>query len=100
MTKKVDFPSNQPGNIETITDGFFEREVYLSGEETASFLRTLADALEDDSEVTIHGDDWEIPFKYAEPIEVEVEFSNRSGRELEIELEFEEPEDNGSLSAE
>ena len=100
MPKDVDFPSNQPDDTETITDGFFEREVYLSGGETASFLRTLADALEDDTEVTIRGDDWEIPFEYAEPIEVEVEFSNRSGRELEIELEFEEPDDGGGLSAE
>jgi amphi-Trp domain-containing protein len=70
--------------------------VYLSGEETASFLRTLADALEDDSEVTIHGNDWEILLKCAELIEVEMEILNRSGREVE----FEELEDSGRLSAE
>lgn len=100
MTEEVDFPSNQPTETETITDGFFEREVYLSGEETASFLRTLADAVEGDNRMTISGDDWEIPFEYGEPIEVEVEFSNRSGRELEIELEFEEPDDSDGLAVE
>ena len=95
MSEKVDFPSNQSSGTEVITDGFFEREVYLSGSETAALLRTLADALEEGEGLTISGDDWEIPFEYADPIEVEVEFSNRSGRELEIELEFEEPEADG-----
>lgn len=101
MANEVDFPSNQSADTTTITDGFFEREVYLSGSDTASFLRTLADAIEDGDELLVSGDDWEIPFEYEEPIEIEVEFSSHSGRELEIELEFEEPEDGaGGLRVE
>jgi amphi-Trp domain-containing protein len=101
MANEVDFPSNQPRDTTTITDGFFEREVYLSGAETASFLRTLADAVEDGDELLVSGDDWEIPFEFTDPIEVEIEFSNRSKRELEIELEFEEPKSTeGGLNIE
>lgn len=101
MTREVDFPSNQSPRTTTITDGFFEREVYLSGADTASFLRTLADAIDDGDELLVSGDDWEIPFEYGEPIEIEIEFSSHSGRELEIELEFDEPDDDaGDLSVE
>lgn len=91
MTEEVDFPSNQSNEVETITDGFFEREVYLSGSQTATILRTIADALDQGNELLISGDNWEIPFEYDEPVEVEIEFSSHSGRELELELEFEEP---------
>lgn len=101
MPNEIDFPSSQPQDTTTITDGFFEREVYLSGGDTAAFLRTLADAIEDGNELLVSGDDWEIPFTFAEPIEVEIEFSNRSERELEIELEFEEPKTSaGDLNVE
>lgn len=101
MAKKVDFPSSQPRDTTTIVDGFFEREVYLSGGDTAAFLRTLADAVEDGNELHVSGDDWEIPFEFAEPIEVEIEFSNQSKAELEIEFEFEEPKtDTGDLNVE
>lgn len=101
MSNEVDFPNNQTSETTTITDGFFEREVYLSGTDTASFLRTLADAIDSGDDLLINGDDWEIPFEYAEPIEIEIEFSSHSGRELEIELEFEEPKtDDGGLGVE
>jgi amphi-Trp domain-containing protein len=81
----------------TITDGFFEREVYLSRDETAGFLRDLADQVESDTTLTVSSDEWEIPFEYDGPVEVEVEFSDRRERELEIEVEFTEPSDTGSV---
>ena len=40
--------------------------------------------------LTVSGSDWEIPFEYREPIEVEVEFSKQREGELEIEVEFTE----------
>lgn len=97
MTDSVEFPESEERDKRTVSDGFFEREVYLSADETAAFLRSVADSLEDGDELTISGDDWEIPFAFAEPIEVEVEFSSRRERELELEVEFTERTDGGGL---
>lgn len=97
MGNGVDFPDRGRNERRVIVDGFFEREVYLSRRETAAFLRDLAETLESDEELTISGNDWEIPFPYREPIEVEVEFTKRRSRELEIELEFSEPRESDGL---
>lgn len=100
MGGNVEFPDERRDERTVITDGFFEREVYLSRSETAAFLRDVADSLESDTELTVSGDDWEIPFRYREPIEVEVEFTSRNERELELELEFSEPRGTGNLDVE
>lgn len=100
MADDVSFPDDEEWDRRTVTDGFFEREVYLSRAETAAFLRSVADSLEDDTRLTISGEEWEIPFEYREPIEVEVEFTSRRERELEIELEFTEPRDGRGLDVE
>lgn len=97
MTDHVEFPDRGNNERTTVTDGFFEREVYLSRTETAAFLRNLADQLEADTSFTISTDEWEIPFEYADPIEVEIEFAKGEKRQLEIELEFSEPRDGGAL---
>lgn len=91
MAEDVEFPDDSERERRTVTDGFFEREVYLSRQETAAFLRNVADSLDEGTTLTISGDEWEIPFEYREPIEVEVEFTSRRERELEIEIEFTEP---------
>lgn len=98
MADSVDFPDSGRTDKRTVSDGFFEREVYLSTDETAAFLRSVADSLDGGNELTISGDDWEIPFEFAEPIEVEVEFSSRRERELELEIEFTEPTDGGGIN--
>lgn len=96
MAEDIDFPDKGTEHRKTITSGFFEREVHLSREETAAFLRHLADGIEDDTRITVSGEDWEIPFAYREPIEVEVEFSKQREGELEIEVEFTEAQDAGT----
>lgn len=98
MTNNVEFPDDERPDRRVITDGFFEQEIYLSRTETASFLREIADALEDDASLTISGSGWEIPFEYREPIEVE--FSGQRTSELEIELEFEEARGGSDLRVE
>ncbi|WP_137291458.1 amphi-Trp domain-containing protein [Natronorubrum halophilum] len=98
MTDRVTLPEDREQELRTITDGFFEREVYLSRQETADFLRDLADQLEAETTVTVAGSTWEIPFEYREPVEVEVEFTSRRERELEIELEFADASDGSNLS--
>lgn len=100
MSDRIEFPDDVKRDRRTVTDGFFEREVYLSREETAAFLRDVADSLEAGTQLTVSGDEWEIPFEYREPIEVEVEFTSRRERELELELEFTEPDDGGNISVE
>ncbi|WP_246998786.1 amphi-Trp domain-containing protein [Halosolutus gelatinilyticus] len=98
MSDRVTLPEDRDRDRRTITDGFFEREVYLSRQETAAFLRDLADQIEADTSVTIAGDEWEIPFEYRDPIEVEIEFTSQRERELEVEVEFTESRDGSGLS--
>lgn len=98
MTDRVPFPDDHDTDQTTITDGFFEREVQLSRTETAAFLRGLADQIDRESQLTVSTDDWEIPFEFAEPIEVEVEFTGGNLDELEIEVEFTEPRERDQLT--
>lgn len=98
MSDRVDFPDDRTGDRRTITSGFFEREVYLSGEEAAAFLHELAEQLETGSSFTISAAEWELPFEYDDPVEVEIEFGDRRDRELEIELEFTAPAGGEDLS--
>lgn len=97
MSDDANLPSGDGTGRRTVTDGFFEREVYLSREETAEFLRNLADQIESETQITVSSEEWEIPFEYDSPIEVEVEFAERRQKELEIELEFTEPSDTGGI---
>jgi amphi-Trp domain-containing protein len=96
MSDEVNLPDSE-SEQRTITDGFFEREVYLSREETANFLRNLANQIESERRITISSEKWEIPFEYDSPIEVEVEFAEGDQTELEIEFEFTEPSNTDGI---
>jgi amphi-Trp domain-containing protein len=96
MSDEVNLP-NSDSERQTVTDGFFEREVYLSREETADFLRNLANQIESERQITVSSEKWEIPFEYESPIEVEVEFAEGHQTELEIEFEFTEPSDSDGI---
>lgn len=90
----ADLPGTDDGK-RRITEGYFEREVRLSRSATAAFLRDLADQIESEPRLTISTEEWEIPFEFQEPIEVEVEFVGERHGQLEVELEFEHsPEDD------
>lgn len=97
MDDSATLPSDDEPDRRIVTDGFFEREVYLSREETATFLRDLADQIEADTTITLSSEEWEIPFEYDGPIELEVEFSSDRDAELEVEIEFTEPSATGSV---
>lgn len=94
----ANLPSGDANEPTMITDGYFEREVHLSRKSAATFLHELADQIDAGTELTVSSDDWRIPFEYREPIEVEVEFTSHRGKELEIEIEFEEPQSGDGLS--
>ncbi|AUX07926.1 hypothetical protein AArcSl_0271 [Halalkaliarchaeum desulfuricum] len=74
--------------IETITDGYFEEEYYVSAEDAGEFLIELGEQLKEGEELTITGDDWELPFAFGEPVELEIEFEGDGEPELEIEIEL------------
>jgi amphi-Trp domain-containing protein len=93
-----ELPNDRGNEQRVVTEGYFEREVRLSRGATATFLRDLADQLDASNELTVSSDEWEIPFRFGEPIEVEVEFIGDRKRELEIELEFEWAEGSDSLN--
>ncbi len=71
-----------------ITDGSKEHEVYLNREQVADILSDLAEQMRKGDKITISTDEWELPFSFREPIELEIEFEGYGDKELEIELEF------------
>jgi amphi-Trp domain-containing protein len=85
----VELPNTDTSEQTVVTEGYFEREVRLSAADTATLLREIAVQIEESNELTVSSDNWEIPFQFGEPIEVEVEFIGDGKRELELELEFE-----------
>ncbi|MDZ7745895.1 MAG: amphi-Trp domain-containing protein [Halobacteriales archaeon] len=66
----------------------FEETFRLDASEAGEFLIALGEQLRDDDELTIVGDDWELPFAFGEPVELEVEYEGVDEPELEIELEL------------
>ena len=66
----------------------FEREYRLDASEAGEFLIELGEQLRDDDELTIVTDEWELPFAFGEPVELEIDFEGVGEPELEIELEI------------
>ena len=66
----------------------FEQEYRLDASEAGEFLISLGEQLRDDDELTIVADEWELPFAFGEPVELEIDFEGRGEPELEIELEL------------
>jgi amphi-Trp domain-containing protein len=67
----------------------FEREYRLDAAEVGDFLVRLGEQLRDgDDELTIVADDWELPFAFGEPVELEIDFEGVGDPELEIEIEI------------
>jgi amphi-Trp domain-containing protein len=66
----------------------FEQEFRLDAAEAGEFLIALGEQLRDDDELTITTDEWELPFAFGEPVELEIDFEGVGEPELEIELEL------------
>ncbi|WP_435157157.1 amphi-Trp domain-containing protein [Haladaptatus sp. DFWS20] len=64
----------------------FEQEYRLSASEVGQFLIKLGEQLRDDVELTVLTDEWELPFAFGEPVELEIDFSGVGEPELEIEV--------------
>jgi len=66
----------------------FEQEYRLDASEAGEFLIGLGEQLRDGDELTIVTDEWELPFAFGEPVELEIDFEGVGEPELEIELEL------------
>ncbi|MFA1612217.1 amphi-Trp domain-containing protein [Halobellus rubicundus] len=66
----------------------FEESYRLDAEEAGRFLVELGEQLRDGDELTIATDEWELPFAFGEPVELEIDFEGVGEPELEIELEL------------
>jgi amphi-Trp domain-containing protein len=66
----------------------FEREYRLDASEAGEFLIALGEQLRDDDQLTIVADEWELPFEFGEPVDLEIDFEGAGEPELEIELEL------------
>lgn len=85
----AEVPSNDEDPEQTIvTDGYFEEEYYVSADNAAEFLIELGEQFRDRDEITITGDDWELPFAFGEPVKLDIEFEGDGEPELEIEVEL------------
>lgn len=79
--------SEEP-TIETITSGYFEEEYYVSAADAGEFLAKLSDQFQTGTEITLTGDDWELPFRFGEPVKLDIEYEGDGEPELEIEVEL------------
>ena len=87
MPEVPDEQQEEP-TTETITDGYFEEEYYVSAENVGDFLAELGEQFRTEDEITITGDGWELPFAFGEPVKLDIEFEGDGEPELEIEVEL------------
>lgn len=66
----------------------FEREYRLSADEAGRFLIDLGEHLRDGDELRIVEEEWELPFAFGEPVELEIDYDGVGDPELEVELEL------------
>jgi amphi-Trp domain-containing protein len=64
----------------------FEEEYRLDAATAGAFLADLGAQLQEDGELTLTTDEWELPFAFGEPIELEADFDGVGTPELEIEV--------------
>jgi amphi-Trp domain-containing protein len=66
----------------------FEREYRLDASEAGAFLISLGEQLRDGDELTLVDEEWELPFAFGEPVELEVDFEGVGEQTLELEIEL------------
>jgi len=74
--------------VTTVTDGYFEEEYAVTATQAGKFLTTLGEQLSESDELTISGDDWELPFAFGDTVTLEIEYEGDGDPELEIEVEL------------
>jgi amphi-Trp domain-containing protein len=80
--------SSEPDRTTIRTGRNFEEEYRLSADEVGAFLVDLGEQLQDSDDLRLVTDEWELPFAFGEPVELEIEYEGVDEPELEIELEI------------
>jgi amphi-Trp domain-containing protein len=89
ITMTATDPTTEETERTTIRTGRdFEQEYRLDASEAGEFLIELGEQLRDGDELTITTDEWELPFAFGEPVELEIDFEGVGEPELEIEIEL------------
>jgi hypothetical protein len=78
----------------------YEEEYRLSAAEAGRFLVEIGEQLQSDDELTIVDEEWELPFAFGEPVELEVDYEGVGEPELEIEVELPGRSDESAPSVE
>lgn len=85
----VDESTDTKEDLTTIRTGReFEQEYRLDTSEAGKFLINLGEQLRDEDTLTISDDEWELPFLFGEPVELEIDFDGVGEPELEIEVKL------------
>ena len=66
----------------------YEETFRLDAAEAGAFLVAVGEQLQEGDELTLTTEEWELPFAFGEPVELEVEFEGVDDPELEVELEL------------
>ncbi|ERH03001.1 MAG: hypothetical protein J07HN6_00319 [Halonotius sp. J07HN6] len=66
----------------------FEQAYRLAAEEAGEFLIAVGEQLRDGDDLTLTDEEWELPFAFGEPVEVEIDFEGMDDPELELEVEI------------
>ncbi|MDS0284561.1 amphi-Trp domain-containing protein [Haloarcula onubensis] len=66
----------------------FEQAYRLDASEAGEFLVAIGEQLRDGDELTIVEEEWELPFAFGEPVELEIEFEGTGDPTLELEVEL------------
>jgi len=90
MSETDDSAESEPEDEHTTirTGREFEQEYRLDASEAGAFLVALGEQLQEGDELTIATDEWELPFAFGEPVQLELDFDGVGDPELEIELEL------------
>ncbi|MBS3816714.1 MAG: amphi-Trp domain-containing protein [Candidatus Thermoplasmatota archaeon] len=83
-----EIPNESEGEKRVVKEGDLEHEVYLDSEDIADFLEGLAEQMREGDQVKIETEEWDLPFTFREPIELDIDFEGYGERELEIEIEM------------
>jgi amphi-Trp domain-containing protein len=83
-------PSSETGSDPTLirSGRNFEREYRLDASEAGAFLVEFGEKLQDGDELRLATDEWELPFAFGEPVELEIDFEGTGEPSLEIEVEL------------
>ena len=66
----------------------YEETFRLDAAEAGRFLIAVGEQLQEGDELTLTTDEWELPFAFGEPVELEIDFEGMGDPSLELELEL------------